>query len=137
MPQIAAAWDVSKGTVYRAQRRYAAGFRRRGAGSGPGQSVRKVDDRAEAHLIALECSDAPKGHHHWTLRLLAGRMVELSLMKGLSYETVASNSKNVPKPWRKQQWRIPKVEGEFVAATGGCAESVRRTKLHRLYPCNF
>ncbi len=28
----------------------------------------------------------------------------------------ASSSKNVLKPWRKQQWCIPKVNGEFVAA---------------------
>ena len=33
---------------------------------------RKLDDRGEAHLIALACSPAPEGHDHWNLRLLAG-----------------------------------------------------------------
>ena len=38
-------------------------------------------------------------------------------MESLSHETVrAAPEKNAPKPWRKQQWCIPKVGGEFVAA---------------------
>ena len=32
---------------------------------------RKLDDRTEAHLIALDCSPAPGGHDHWTLLVLA------------------------------------------------------------------
>ena len=42
---------------------------------------RKLDDRGEAHLIALACSPAPEGDH-WTLRLLAGKAVELGLEVG-------------------------------------------------------
>ena len=52
---------------------------------------RKLDQKAEAHLIALACSDAPEGHDHWTLSAtggLADRMVELGLVESLSYETV-------------------------------------------------
>ena len=47
-----------------------------------------LDDRGEAHLIALACSPAPAGHEHWTLRLLAGKVVELGLAPSLSHETV-------------------------------------------------
>ena len=49
---------------------------------------RKLDERAESHLIALACSPAPEGHDHWTLRALAGRTVELGLVESLSHETV-------------------------------------------------
>ena len=49
---------------------------------------RKLEDRGEAHLIALACSPAPEGHDHWTLRLLAGKVVELGLAPSLSHETV-------------------------------------------------
>jgi hypothetical protein len=35
------------------------------------------DGRVEAHLIALRCSDPPKGHSAWTLHLLADHMVRL------------------------------------------------------------
>lgn len=31
---------------------------------------RKLDGRAEAHLIEIACSPAPEGHSRWTLRLL-------------------------------------------------------------------
>jgi len=31
---------------------------------------RKLDGRAEAHLIEIACSPAPEGHARWTLRLL-------------------------------------------------------------------
>ena len=56
--------------------------------TGPGHRYRKLDDRGEAHLIALACSPAPEGHDHWTLRLLAGKVVELGLAPSLSHETV-------------------------------------------------
>ena len=50
---------------------------------------RKLDDRGEAYLIALAYSGpAPEGHDHWTLRLLAGKAVELGLAPSLSHETV-------------------------------------------------
>ena len=49
---------------------------------------RKVDERVEAHLIALACSPAPEGHDHWTLRLLADKTVELGLVESLSPEAV-------------------------------------------------
>ena len=88
-PQVAAALDVAKSTVFRIKRRYA----QEGLDSVLQDRVqanrfRKLDDRGEAHLIALACSDAPEGHDHWTLQLLADRMVELELVESLSYETV-------------------------------------------------
>jgi transposase len=49
---------------------------------------RKLDGRAEAHLVALACSAPPDGKPAWTLKLLAGRLVELELVDGVSAETV-------------------------------------------------
>ena len=87
--QVAAALDVSERTVFRAKRRYAEEgleevLRRRNQVN----RYRKLDDRAEAHLIALACTPAPEGHDHWTLRALAGKTVELGLVESLSHETV-------------------------------------------------
>ena len=56
----------------------------------------KVDDRVEAHLIALACSPAPEGHDHRTLRALAGRVVDLVLVESLSHETVRRHLKKTP-----------------------------------------
>ena len=87
--QVAAALDVSERTVFRAKRRYAEEgldevLRRRNQVN----RYRKLDDRGEAHLIALGCTPAPEGHNHWTLRALAGKTVELGLVESLSHETV-------------------------------------------------
>lgn len=49
---------------------------------------RKLDGDGEAHLLALACGEPPEGRNRWTLRLLAGRMVALEYVDGLSYETV-------------------------------------------------
>jgi transposase len=48
----------------------------------------KLDAAQEAHLIALACSTLPDGQTRRTLRLLAGRMVELRHADTLSHETV-------------------------------------------------
>jgi transposase len=53
----------------------------------PGQR-RKLDDRQAAHLIAVACSAAPEGHDHWTLRLLADKVVELGFADSFSHEAV-------------------------------------------------
>ncbi len=49
---------------------------------------RALDGEQEAHLIALSCSPAPTGQARWSLRLLAGRMVELGSVEHVSHETV-------------------------------------------------
>lgn len=54
---------------------------------------RLLDDRQEAHLIALACSDAPAGHDRWTMRLLAERLVALEIVPTISDETVRQTLK--------------------------------------------
>ena len=49
---------------------------------------RKLDGDGEAHLIALACQKPPEGQARWTLRLLAGRMVQLDYVDQVSYQTV-------------------------------------------------
>ena len=46
------------------------------------------DGEAEAHLIALGCSEPPQGHARLTLRLLADTVVELEMVASTSHETV-------------------------------------------------
>ena len=88
-PQVAQALDVVDGTVYRIKRRFAEDGMDGALKDRPqAHRHRKLDDRGEAHLIALACSPAPEGHDHWTLRLLAGKVVELGLAPSLSHETV-------------------------------------------------
>ena len=51
-------------------------------------SRKKLDGDAEAHLIALACSESPTGYSRWSLRLLADKMVELGYVENISHEAV-------------------------------------------------
>jgi transposase len=51
---------------------------------------KKMDGDTEAKLIALCCSEPPKGFAKWSLRLLADRMVELKYVESITHVTVRS-----------------------------------------------
>ncbi len=88
-PRVAQALDVSESTVFRIKRRFSEdGLDGTLKDRPQAHRHRKLDDRAEANLIALACSPAPEGHDHWNLRLLADRMVELSVVESLSHKAV-------------------------------------------------
>ncbi len=42
----------------------------------------------EAKIIATRLGSPPKGYVHWTLRLLARKVVELAIVESVSHETV-------------------------------------------------
>jgi hypothetical protein len=42
----------------------------------------------QAYLIAIACSPVSDGHDHWTLRMLAGKAVELGFVEHISPETI-------------------------------------------------
>ena len=93
-PQVAEGLDVALSTVYRVKQRFsedglAGVLKDRPQANRP----RKLDDRGEAHLIALACCPAPEGHAHWTLRLLAGKVVELGLASSMSHEGIRKRLK--------------------------------------------
>ena len=47
-----------------------------------------LDGEAEAHLIAIACSEPPEGREHWTLRLLQAEMVKRQYVEEVSHETI-------------------------------------------------
>jgi transposase len=56
-------------------------------------SRKKIDGNVEAHLIALSCSEPPKGYVRWTLRLLADKIVELGYVETISHEAIRQTLK--------------------------------------------
>jgi hypothetical protein len=50
---------------------------------------------AEAKLVATCCGPAPQGRARWTLRMLAGKLVELEVVDSISPETVRSTLKKM------------------------------------------
>lgn len=95
-PQIVAAINVSRPTVERIRKRFVEGGLEKALNEDPrpGQR-RKLDGRGEAILIATACSQAPEGHDHWAMRLLAGKLVELGVVESISYETVRTTLKKM------------------------------------------
>src|SRR5213080_3129637 len=51
------------------------------------------DGEKEAKLIALACSEPPKGHARWTLRLLEDKVVELNIVGRVSDNTIGRTLK--------------------------------------------
>jgi transposase len=48
----------------------------------------RLDERQQAHLIAVTCSPAPEGFARWTLQLLADKAVELGFVDSIAKETI-------------------------------------------------
>lgn len=48
----------------------------------------KLDGKAEATLVAWACSTPPDDRKHWTMQLLADKLVELKLVDSISDETI-------------------------------------------------
>ena len=99
--QIARALNTSVDTVSRTRRQLVEeGFesvltRKHSPASA---RARIFDGAAEAKLIALACSQPPKGRARWTLRLLEEAVVELKIVDRVSDNTVGRTLKTYGPP---------------------------------------
>src|SRR5207244_2314681 len=114
---IAVSVGVSGSTIYRTKRRFVLGNLEAALSEEPRPGAdRKLSGKEEALLVATACSSPPAGRARWTLELLAGELVRLTEHDTISRETVRRRmAENELKPWRKDMWCIPQVDGEFVA----------------------
>lgn len=87
---IAEAFDLHVRTVERMRQEFVEkGFEAFLAGSYTRREYpHKLDGKAEAHLIAIACSEPPEGHTRWTLQLLGDRLVQLKCVDSICPETV-------------------------------------------------
>ena len=94
--QIASALDTSVATVARTRQQLVEeGFeavltRKHSPASA---RARIFDGAAEAKLIALACSEPPKGRARWTLQLLEAAVVELNIVARASDNTIGRTLK--------------------------------------------
>jgi transposase len=94
---IRAALDVSVSTIERVRERFVeeglqAAIERKTAKR---EYKRKLDGEQEAHLVALVCSQPPEEQGHWTLKLLAQKMVELAYVDSIAPETIRQTLKKM------------------------------------------
>lgn len=96
--QIAEALDISVATVARIRQQLVEeGFdavltRKHSPASA---KPRIFDGASEAKLIALACSEPPKGHKRWTLKLLETAVVELNIVDRASDNTIGRTLKKI------------------------------------------
>ena len=87
--EVAAVLATSRSTVERIRRRFvehgleAALSERPRPGAAP-----KLDERGQATLIALACSNPPEGRASWTMQLLADELVVRRVVPSISDEAV-------------------------------------------------
>ena len=115
---IAAALEVATATVGRIRKRLVEEGLEHALREQPrpGQR-RKLSGKQEAHVIAVACSTPPEGRG----RLDAAPLSRESSGVGLRPVHLAGDGapdaqKNELKPWQREEWCIPAVSAEFVAA---------------------
>jgi hypothetical protein len=68
----------------------------------------------------------------WTRELLADESVKLiEPRQNLTRDGAPPLGKNEIKPWRKDMWCIPQVDGEFVAAWKMCSTPILKSPIRR------
>ena len=96
--QIAAALDISIGTVARARQQlveegFEAVLTRKHS---PASARRRIfDGAAEAKLVAVACSKPPTGHARWTLKLLEEAVVDWNIVERASDNTIGRTLKKM------------------------------------------
>lgn len=74
------------------------------------------DDRERSRIIAMVCSDPPKGHYRWTLDLI----VDESQKRNLIEDTISKEQVRIIlqehdlKPWREKMWCIGEINDEYI-----------------------
>jgi hypothetical protein len=94
--QIAQAFDCKTQTVENVRRRLVScGFESALCGEKRVKSPRSklLDGEQEARIIAMRLGEPPAGFANWSLRLLAGKVVELGIVQSISHETVRQTLK--------------------------------------------
>ena len=94
-PEIVGALGCGRATVERVRRQFVEDGLEATLNPQPTTRIyeRRLDGKAEAHLVAITCGAPPEGRARWTLRLLADRMVALGYVESVSHEAVRQTLK--------------------------------------------
>ena len=97
--EIAALLSISRATVYNVRRRYH---------QQPYDHIAEIlqdkprqgrpitfDQKVEANVAMIACSQAPKGSARWTLHLIADKLVQLNVVDSISHESVRTALKKI------------------------------------------
>jgi transposase len=89
----------------------------------------KITGEIEAQLTVLACSQPPEGHAHWTLRLLAGRLVELGYLESISHAAVGNRFRGSPRQRRQARTQFRREWERLEGRRCGHAQRAPRREL--------
>jgi transposase len=94
-PEIIEALGCGRATVERIRKQFVEEGLEETLQPKPSMRVyeRRLDGKAEAHLVAVACGAPPEGRSRWTLRLLGDRLVALGHVESVAHETVRQTLK--------------------------------------------
>jgi len=74
------------------------------------------DDRERSRIIAMVCSDPPKGRYRWTLNLIVEEAEKRKLIDGtISREKIRIIlQEHDLKPWQEKMWCISELNNEYI-----------------------
>jgi len=74
------------------------------------------DDKDRSRIVAMVCTDPPKGYYRWTLDLIVEEANKRGFVEnGISREQVRIIlQEHDLKPWQEKMWCIPELNKEFV-----------------------
>ena len=126
--EIAELLYISTDTVQRLRQRYCA--------QGLGASLTdephpepepKLDERQEAYLTALACTDPPPGRVRWTMALLAEKLVEDGMVERISSETVRQLLKKTDQAVASEKLVHSRTNALLCGSDGGHPDLVSST----------
>ena len=96
-PEVADALGCGRATIDRVRRQFVEEGMEATLNPKPTTRIyeRRLDGKAEAHLVAIACGPPPKGRARWTLRLLADQMVGLGYVESVCHEAVRQTLKKM------------------------------------------
>ena len=75
-----------------------------------------IDDRERSRIVAMVCSDPPKGRYRWTLDLIVEEAAKRELVNcSISREQVRIIlHEHDLKPWQEKMWCIPALDQKYI-----------------------
>ncbi len=119
---------VSKKTVGRIRSRYEKGGLDRALFDLPRSGQPPIiTDKVEAHLVAIACSEPPKGRTRWTLELLRQKLIDDKKVERISTVAVLKRlQKRGIKPWVEKNVVHSKNQQRVHRAHGNTPRSIRQ-----------
>jgi len=91
---------------------------------------RKLTGKEEALLVATACAKPPAGAPAGRWSCWPARWSSSTDHESLSHETVRRRlAENHLKPWRREMWCVPRVDGEYVARMETCSTSMPKRPI--------